>query len=340
MANYLIRNDNTVWSHGDGSLSNAGGTTPSSAGQFIFTGTSALLPDERFVDVVGFTGGGYLLTTHGRIFSWGFNTSTGSLGNGTLGPDTRVPQLVTNPGADVFVTAISAHYTGGIALDSKGRVWAWGQNDSSDLGTGLTGNQSRMKPVVLADMSTQLSGVTQIRGRFKGGLALRADGTVYSWGAGQGGMLGNGGLAHQNFAAPVLTGPGTPLAGIAALPHFHHEAYHAAALASSGDLYTWGYGSYYVHTPLDENSRVYAAVYGGTLPTGAITEVALSYYGIHIRLSDGTAWSWGKGTMGEGAIGDLISPIRNPVQALTAPGQPVVIGGFFPNSHGGVLAHK
>lgn len=340
MANYLIRKDNTLWSHGDGALSNAPGTTPTSAGKFSFSGATALFPGELFVDVAGFTGGGYVLTSHGRIFSWGYNTGLGTLGNGTFGPDTNVPKLVTNPGPDVFIKAISASYTGGIALDSKGRVWSWGLNDAYDLGTGLTGNQSKMKPVVLADKTTQLSGVTQIRGRRKGGLALRADGTVYSWGDGSGGMLGNGGQAHQNFAGPVLTGPGTPLSGVAFLPKYYHEAYHAAAVGSNGVLYTWGYGSYFVHTPLNEVSRLYAAPYGGTLPAGTITDVSLSYYGIHIRLSNGTVWNWGKGTMGEGAVGNIASPIKNPVQGLTGPGQPVLIGGFFPNSHGGILAHK
>lgn len=335
---YLIRNDNTLWSHGAGSNACAPGTTPTIAGIFGFGGSSALLRGERFVDTVAFTGGGYVLTTHGRIFAWGFNTSTGSLGNGTFGPDTNMPKLVINPEPDVFITAISAGYTGGIALDTKGRVWTWGINDQSDLGTGLSGNQSVMKPVILQD-GTPISGVSQIRGRFKGGLALR-NGMVYSWGYGAGGMNANGSNSNQNYAAPVLTGPGTPLTGVTQLPKFYHEAYHSAALRSDNTVYTWGYGSYFVHSPSSQASRLYASPYAGGLPTGTITEMAVSYYAIHIRLADGSVWNWGYGAYGQGANGTTTVYLTNPVRALTAPGVPLVASGFFPNSHGGVFGRK
>ncbi|HKU12121.1 MAG TPA: hypothetical protein VJQ61_12980, partial [Sinomonas sp.] len=335
---YLIRSDNTLWSHGAGSNACAPGTTPTTAGIFGFGGASALLTGEKFVDTVAFTGGGYVLTTHGRIFSWGFNTSTGSLGNGTFGPDTNLPKLVLNPGPDVFITSISAGYTGGIALDTKGRVWTWGINDQSDLGTGLSGNQSVMKPVILQD-GTPISGVSEIRGRFKGGLALR-NGMVYSWGYGAGGMNANGNSSNQNYAAPVLTGPGTPLTGVAQLPKFYHEAYHSAALRSDNTLYTWGYGSYFVHSPSSQASRVFAAPYAGGLPAGTITEMAVSYYGTHIRLADGSVWNWGYGAYGQGANGTTTVYLTNPVRALTGPGAPVVASGFFPNSHGGVFGRK
>ncbi|WP_138444427.1 RCC1 domain-containing protein [Sinomonas susongensis] len=337
-SSYVILSDNTLWSHGAGSNACAPGTTPTTAGIFGFAGPSALLPGERFVDTVAFTGGGYVLTTHGRIFAWGFNTSTGSLGNGAFGPDTNMPKLVINPDPDVFITAISAAYTGGIALDTKGRVWAWGINDQSDLGAGLRGNQSVMKPVILQD-GTPITGVSQIRGRFKGGLALRG-GTVYSWGYGAGGMNANGSSTNQNYAAPVLTGPGTPLTGVAQLPKFYHEAYHCAALRSDNTVYTWGYGSYFVHSPSSEASRLYAAPYAGTLPAGTITEMALSYYGTHVRLADGSVWNWGYGAFGQGANGRTAVYLTRPVRALTAPGVPVVAAGFFPNSHGGVFARR
>lgn len=335
---YLIRSDNTLWSHGDGGTSTAPGTSAFIAGQFPFSGSTALLPGEKFVDVVGFTGGGYVLTTHGRIFSWGYNTGAGTLGNGTLGPDTKIPVLVTNPGPDVFITAISAHYSGGIALDSKGRVWSWGINDAFDCGSGRTGSQTRPVPVVLQNGS-QLAGVKQIRGKFKGGLALRTDGTVYSWGDGLYGMNGNGGTANQNYAAPVLTGPGTPLTAIATLATFYHEAYHSVALGTNGTLYSWGNGSYFVHTPANQTNRLYAAPTAYSVQ-GPIVDVAVSYYGIHVRLSDSTVWNWGYGIYGQGGNGAITTYVRTPTQTLSGPGSPVAAGGFFPNSHGGIIARK
>ncbi|WP_054686341.1 RCC1 domain-containing protein [Microbacterium sp. No. 7] len=332
---YLIRSDNTLWSHGAGSNATAPGTNATNAAAFNFSGL--LHPDEKLVDVAGFTGGGYVLTSAGRVFSWGFNSGTGSLGNGTFGPDTNAPKLVSFP-SGVFVTQISASYTGGIALDSTGQVWAWGINDQQDTGTQSTGNVNVPKPVVHQN-GTPVTGASQIRGRFKGGMALVGD-RVLSWGTNSGGQLGNGTTSGtRGYADHVLTSAGTPLSGIVKLPVFYHEAYHAAALAGDGTLYTWGYGSYNVHTPANTSSRPFAQPYGGTLPAGRIVDVSLSYYAIHILLEDGTIWSWGDNDYSAGADGTSGGIKKDPVRALVNPTTPVQASGFFPASHGGVFAY-
>lgn len=114
-------------------------------------------------------------------------------------------------------------------------------------------------------------------------MALVGD-NVYSWGRGASGQLGNGATADRGHADVVLAGAGVPLSGIVQLPRFYHEAHHSTALASDGTLYTWGAGSHFVHGPSSEATLVYAASYAGTLPSGTIKEMALTYFGTHILL--------------------------------------------------------
>ena len=331
-----------VWSHGDGSNATSPATTATNAGKF------ATPAGATFVDVVGFTGGGYALTSAGEVNSWGFNSRTGSLGNGTLGPDTDVMKKVTFP-AGTVITQISASYTGGIALTSTGEVYAWGINDQFDTGTNgpsstSTAGVSTPKPV-LDSSGNPITGITEVRGRFKGGLALTSSGQVLSWGVNSGGQLGAGSLTsptRRGYADYVLTAPGTPLTGVTLLPKFYHEAYHSGAVVGD-QLYTWGYGSYFVHSPTSQANLAYATPTAYDLAAAGvngIADVSMSYYGIHVLDNSGSVWNWGYGGYGQAGNGTAPTAyIQTPTQTLTGPGTPLVASGLGNNSHGGIIAY-
>ncbi|MFG2112171.1 Ig-like domain repeat protein [Streptomyces sp. NPDC048718] len=116
------------------------------------TETNSLVPVQALVpDGVRFTAlsnrGHYFslgLTTDGRVYAWGFNTSSGFLGDGTsTNRSTPVRTLIPD---DVKITQIDAGSGHSLALTSEGRIYAWGYNGDGPIGDGTT--TSRPIPVL------------------------------------------------------------------------------------------------------------------------------------------------------------------------------------------------
>lgn len=127
-----------------------------------------------------------------------------------------------------------------------GVVFAWGSNFHGQLGnfgvpmTG-TGAASRVPvPVVFANTSS-LYGVTAVAAGGFHSLALKGDGTVYSWGYNGFGQLGDRTNADRNVAVPVLDDPlvsNQPLGGISQIAA--GGAHSLALTSSNGAVYAWG----------------------------------------------------------------------------------------------------
>jgi alpha-tubulin suppressor-like RCC1 family protein len=77
--------------------------------------------------------------------------------------------------------------------------------------------------------------VTAMAGGLLTGYALRSDGTVWAWGAGTVGQLGNGGTASS--PVPVQVSGLTNVTAIAAAGSTGH------ALRSDGTVWAWGAGT-------------------------------------------------------------------------------------------------
>jgi len=69
----------------------------------------------------------------GSLWTWGAN-SKGQLGDGTTASSAR-PIRVHVPLGATFVQVNSGGYST-YAIDSTGRLWAWGGNQNGQLGTG------------------------------------------------------------------------------------------------------------------------------------------------------------------------------------------------------------
>ena len=135
------------------------------------------------------------------LWGWGDNSS-GQIGDGTtISQDNPVPVLNADLSPFVDVVAISAGATHALALKSDGSVWAWGTNESGRLGDGTT--TPRTHPVRVVTASGPLTAVVAIAAGGMGGMALRHDGTVWTWGDNSFGLLGNNTTVARSLAAPV-----------------------------------------------------------------------------------------------------------------------------------------
>jgi alpha-tubulin suppressor-like RCC1 family protein len=74
-----------------------------------------------------------VVLSDGTVWSWG-NNQHGQLGNGSR-TDSDVPLAVDVPSGVHFLKVNSGGYAC-YAIDSSGRLWAWGGNDNGQLGIG------------------------------------------------------------------------------------------------------------------------------------------------------------------------------------------------------------
>ncbi len=142
-----------------------------------------------------------VLCADGTLVTWGMNNH-GQLGTGDR--DSRhSPTIVAPVGAlaGKRVVGIAAGAYHSLARCDDGTLVAWGYNDEGQLGDGST--LTSMEPVAV-DVSGALAGKKVVRvscGQYHS-LALRADGTLVSWGYNGRGQIGDGSTSDRH--SPVV----------------------------------------------------------------------------------------------------------------------------------------
>ncbi len=160
------------------------------------------------------------LRSDGTVWAWGYNTF-GQLGNlATADSESTVPVQVKDL---TRVTAVAAGTWHSLALTSEGRVWAWGANGSGQLGNGLRQDMTIPVEVMGLTAVVAIAGGGGRLGEERGlgdrvsghSLALKADGTVWAWGGGSMGEIGNGASGDGTYSAVPVQVSG--LSGVSAI---------------------------------------------------------------------------------------------------------------------------
>jgi alpha-tubulin suppressor-like RCC1 family protein len=195
-----MKSDGSVWAWGanwNGQLGNGTTTDSGTPVQVIgLAGVSAIAG-----------GGRHNLTMKGdgSVWSWGWN-ARGQLGNGIWWLDSSIPVQVIDPAdATHFLTGVKAIAAGDVyslALKNDGSVWAWGANMQGQLGNGTVLDSNIPVQVIdPTDATHFLTGVTAVTAGNSFNLVIKTDGTVWAWGDGGFGQLGNGNIASQSSPA-------------------------------------------------------------------------------------------------------------------------------------------
>ena len=256
--------------------------------------------------------GDFTLATHnnGTVYGWGDN-SYGQLGNNSS-TDSHVPVAVDMSGvlSGKTITAVAAGTYHTVGLASDGAVYAWGYNTNGQLGNNST---SHSHVPVAVDMSGVLSGktITAVGAGYGHSVALASDGTLYAWGQGFYGQLGNNSSTDSHV--PVAVDMSGVLSGktITALAT---GQYHTVALASDGMVYTWGwndYGQLGDNSTTQRNTPV-AVDISGVISGKTITAIAAGVNHSVALASDGTLYAWGynnKGQLGNNSTTDSHVPV-------------------------------
>ena len=231
---------------------------------------------------------------------WGTGTS-GAIGDGTI-VDRSSPVQVGETWARISSTNASTH-----AIKVDGTLWAWGESIQGRLGDGQA-TIDYSSPIQIGALETWVS----LSGQWRVNQAVKTDGTLWAWGPGSYGTLGNGN--NINVSSPVQIGSLTDWS----TSRKKMSAYkNVAAIKTDGTLWTWGYGWKGMLGTGTANINASSPVQVGALNTWA--NVTTGYKHCMAIKTDGTLWAWGDsggGVLGDGqATIDYSSPIQ--IGALT-----------------------
>lgn len=183
-----------------------------------------------------------------------------------------------------------------LVLGSDGKVYAWGNNASGQLGDNTS--STRASPIPASDYGS-LTGkkVTQISAASDASFALDSDGTVHAWGFNNSYQLGDGTTTLKR--TPIIVNGGS-LAGKTVVA-ISAGAMHVLALASDGTLHAWGYNGFgsignssTTSQPLPIAINSFGSIAGKT-----ITKIFGSNTNSYALASDGTLHAWGMNTDGQ-----------------------------------------
>jgi alpha-tubulin suppressor-like RCC1 family protein len=272
-----IKADGTLWSWGENRYGQLGRDTTITAQH-----TPAQVGTED--DWVAVSAGEYhnlAIKSDGTLWAWGRN-GDGQLGLGGTIQENAPVQV----GSDSDWVAVSAGGYHTLAMKADGTLWGWGRNDSGQLGLGYTNPLHSPVPHPV-QVQGDNSWVAVTAGE-RHTVAIKADGTLWAWGANDNGQLGLGHVFPRPY--PEQVGSDADWRSVTARTN------HSLAIKADGTLWAWGRNgdgqlglgdtSLRIVPVKVDNHNGWAAV-----STGARHTLAVRH--------DGTLWAWGDNGIGQ-----------------------------------------
>jgi len=292
-----IKTDGTLWGWGANFLGGLGDGTTNSKSSPIQTIAGGNTWDK--VSAGGIHAAS--IKTDGTLWLWGSGAS-GQLGV-TAGNYSSPIQTVI--GGNNWVQ-VSCGYKVTAAIKSDGTLWAWGLNSSGELGDNTVVNRSSPVQTITggSTWSSVSVGLADGAGTASTVAAIKTDGTLWLWGMGTSGQLGDNTIVSRS--SPVQT-----IAGGSTWSSVSVGANYCAAIKNDGTLWSWGgngNGRLGDNTLISRSSPVQTVAGGSTwkaLSCGGGQTAAIK--------TNGSLWLWGRG----GQLGDNTTTNKSsPVQTI------------------------
>lgn len=177
-----------------------------------------------------------------------------------------------------------------LVLLSNGTVWAWGSNGCGQCGQEInpaTGDNIITSP----QMIEGISNVTAVVSATSFSLALRDDGTVWSWGSNIRGQLGRGTSSTGSIYQPARVPDLSNIVAIAA-----SDQMYAMALRDDGTVWAWGdnfFGQMGDGIKYNPNSPSYVTTPVMIEGLNNVKVIAAGPKNVFVIKTDGTVWAWG-----------------------------------------------
>lgn len=204
---------------------------------------------------------------------------------------------------------VSAGLNRALAMGTDGSVWLWGNGGGGALGNNTTATvYSPVREITSSTWSHAATGI------YQASQGIKSDGTFWSWGVDNYGMLGKN-TCNANTSSPVqeITSSTNWCTGDIGF-------YNNGGIKTDGTMWAWGVSfnganlvvpNTYTSSPVQEfcsaTNWCKMVWKGGNQP-----------YGGHALKTDGTLWSWG--TSGCGNLGNWSPPssTSTPIQEVTS----------------------
>lgn len=296
-----IKSDGTVWSWGGNSNGQAGdGTTSARLSAVKTSNASSVIAINTGSDFGDHT---LALNSYGQVYAWGRN-ELGQTGDGTTTTPRATPAMVAGLSACRAIAAGDYH---SLAVESYGGVKSWGNDAYGQLGNdGILTNSSIPVSVPLPS----LANIMAVTAGTYFSVALRADGTVWTWGDDRSGQLGNGSSTSTQPTPVQVSG----LTGVIAISA---GGYHVLALKSNGSVWAWGlnnYGQLGINNISWQSSAIQVLSEMATNTLADIRAIGAGRYTSYAIDGGGRVHAWGEnihGQFGNGATTNSYVPIEN-----------------------------
>jgi len=212
-----IKTDGTLWTWGKQTTGALGDGTVVARSSPVQIGTST-----DWSIVVGGAFQSIAIKTDGTLWSWG-RANFGALGDNTTVNKSSPVQI----GSDTDWASVSSGSDFSLVIKTGNTLWAWGDAGAGRIGDNQT-SSNRSSPVqigALTDWSSVSAGS-------QNGVAIKTDGTLWTWGRGSSGELGDGTAANKS--SPVQVGSDTDWSSVSAGRLF------CLAIKTDGTLWAWG----------------------------------------------------------------------------------------------------
>ncbi len=297
-----LKEDGTVWTWGDNEYGQLGigGSADKTTPVQVTSLTDITTIDAGDEHTLA-------LKSNGTVWAWGRNSEivyaepySFGIGFGRLGDGTTTDR--STPVQVLGLNNVVESYAGfvhSMALKSDGTVWTWGDNIYGQLGIGESGIDAyALRPV----KAYNITNVMKIAAGFFHSMALKSDGTVWTWGVNQHGELGDGTTTDRTTPVQV--------SGLNNVISIGAGGNHNMALKSDGTVWTWGDNEYGQLGNGTTTRRLTPVQVSGLNNVVAIASGGK--YSMALK-SDGTVWTWGDneyGQLGNGTTTNRTTPVQ------------------------------
>ena len=198
-----VKTDGTLWMWGNNSYGELG---QNSAGIPTRRSSPVQVPGTTWSKLSSCSYSTYAIKTDGTLWSWGYN-KLGELGLNEMGSPSTTSNSRSSPTqipGTTWSEVASCNY-GGYAIKTDGTLWTWGYAGDGRLGLNQPESSNKSSPV-------QIPGTTwaNVVGDRESAIAIKTDGTLWSWGNNAYGGLGlnQGTPGNIKYSSPTQI-PGT-----------------------------------------------------------------------------------------------------------------------------------